>query len=295
MEPRLLTTLGEIQVFIVPETTIPTSVRWFLANIPPETIDAARAALDPAFFDENGRLIQSVHTYVLKSPGRVILIDTGVGNQKPRGGGIPAFDMLQTPFLDRLAAIGVQPEDVDLVLCTHMHVDHLGWDARLEGSEWVPTFPRARYLFVRHEFEAFIQGAESDPTGGNAQVRADSIDPLVAAGLVDLVPADYQLDASIRLEPSHGHSPGHVNVVVEAGGAKAVFIGDVMHNPIQVLVPEAESPLNGPPAATQARKDVIRRYAGADAIIFGAHFSYPCGGHIRATATGHTFVPMQPA
>ncbi|MCA9830525.1 MAG: MBL fold metallo-hydrolase [Dehalococcoidia bacterium] len=295
LEPRLLTNIGDFELFLVPEVAIPTSVRWFLGNMPPETIDAARKALDPVFFDENGRLIQSVHTYVLRSPGRVILIDTGVGNQKPRGGGIPAFDMLDTPFLDRLAAIGVQPNDVDLVLCTHMHVDHLGWDARLENGDWVPTFPRARHLFVQREWDAFIANAESDPTGGNAAIRHDTIDPLTRANLVDLVPADHQVVPGIRFEPSHGHTPGHVNIVVESRGTKAVFIGDVMHTPIQVLVPDGESPLNGPPAATVARKEVISRYAGTETLVFGAHFAAPCGGHIRSTATGYNFVPMATA
>lgn len=295
LEPRLLTTIGDFELFLVPEVAIPTSVRWFLPNLAPEAIDAARAALAPIFFDENGRLIQSVHTYVLKTPGRVILIDTGVGNQKPRGGGIPAFDMLETPFLERLAAIGVQPGDVDLVLCTHMHVDHLGWDARLQDGEWVPTFPRARHLFVQREFDAFIAGADSDPSGGNAAIRRDTVDPLVRANLVDLVPADFEVAPGIRFEPSHGHTPGHVNILVESRGTTAAFIGDVMHNPIQVLAPDGESPLNGPPAATVARKEVIRRYADTETLVFGAHFATPCGGYIRTTAAGHTFVPMQTA
>src|SRR5206468_2237301 len=108
----------------------------------------------------------------------------------------------------------------------------------------------------------------------------------------DLVPADHQIAGDLRLEPSHGHSPGHVNIVVEAGGQKAVFIGDVMHNPIQVLVPTATSPLNGPPEATATRMEVIRRYADTEVLVFGAHFSAPCGGYIRTTAHGYTFAAM---
>ena len=228
----------------------------------------------------------------MKSPGRVVLIDTGVGNHKPRAGGIPGFDMLETPFLDRLAAIGVAPGDVDLVLCTHMHVDHLGWDAQIEGGAWQPTFPRARHIFGQREFDAFMASAEADPGGGNAAIRTDTVDPLVQAKLVDLVDASYRVSADIRLEPSHGHSPGHVNIVVESGGQSAVFVGDVMHSPIQVLVPDAISPLNGPEEATVTRKEVIRRYADTGIPVFGAHFATPCGGLIVSTSDGYQFTPI---
>ncbi len=290
MESKLVATIGEFELFQVPEIVIATSVRWFLADIPEEVIVEARAALDPVFFDENGRLIQSVHTYVLKSADRVILIDTGVGNQKSRAGGIPAFDMLDTPFLSRLSDIGVSPEDVDVVLCTHMHVDHLGWDTYRDGDGWVATFPNARHVFVEAEYEAFMASAERD--AGAKLIREDTVDPIVSAGLVDLVAAGHVFDEAMRLEPSHGHSPAHVNIIGGSGEPTAVFIGDVMLNPIQVLVPGAVSPLNGPEEATATRMEVIRRYADTDVMVFGAHFSAPCGGYIRSAASGYTFTPL---
>ncbi len=290
MEPMLLTTLGEVEVWQVPETTIATSVRWILGGASDDEIEAARNGLDPVFFDENGRLVQSIHTYLLKSRGRAVLIDTGVGNGKSRGGRIPQFDMLETPFLERLESTGVRPDDVDLVLCTHMHTDHLGWDAYRDGPHWKPTFPRARHLFVEREHEAFMEQAGADE--GTRQVREDTIDPLIEADLIDLVAADHRVTHDIRLEPSQGHTPGHVNIVVEGGGRTAVFIGDVMHNPIQVLAPDAVTPLNGPPAATAMRKQVIAKYADTDVMVFGAHFSRPCGGYVRRMGTGYTFVPI---
>lgn len=288
--PKLLTTLGDVEVYQVPEITIPTSLRWMLPGASPEVIEQAKATLDPVFFGEKGRLIQSVHTYVLKSPERIALIDTGVGNGKSRAGGIPAFDMLDTPFLLRLASIGVTPDDVDLVLCTHMHVDHLGWDTQRSGEEWVPTFPKARYLFVDKEFTAFIDGTENDE--GASLIREDTIDPLVGAGLIDLVAADHRIGGDIRFVPSHGHSPAHVNIALEGGGRSAEFIGDAMHNPIQVLLPSVASALNGPEQATTTRIDMVNRLADTDTMVFGAHFSEPCGGYIRTVADGHTFVPL---
>ena len=293
LESKRLLTIGDYELFQVPEITIATSVRWFMPDTPSEVVAQAREALSPILFDEDGRLIQSIHTYVLKSADRVILIDTGVGNQKSRAGRIPAFDMLDTPFLSRLSAIGVSPDEVDVVLCTHMHVDHLGWNTFRDGERWIPTFPNARYLFVEAEYDAFIENAESDPAA--RLIRKDTVDPITSAGLVDLVSADHEFDATMRFEPSHGHSPGHVNIIVGSGDQTAVFIGDVMHNAIQVLVPGAESPLNGPAEATATRIDVIRKYADTGVIVFGAHFSAPCGGYIESSPTGYTFTPLDEA
>lgn len=289
-DPRRLTTIGDTDVFIVPELEIPTSPRWLLPGATPEELDAANAALDPRFFGEDGRLIQSVHTYLLKSPGANVLLDTGVGNHKPRAGSIKVFHMLDTPFLARLKAAGVTREQVDLVVCTHMHVDHLGWDTMLVDGEWVPTFPSARYLFARTEFEAFRAGTQAG--GANEPIWTDTVEPLVQAGLVDLVDATHEVRPGLRLEPSHGHSPGHTSVVLEAGDRQAVFAGDAMHNPIQVLLPHVASALNGPEAATQARIELLSRYADTGAVLFGAHFSLPCGVRIRRTATGFAPEPI---
>jgi glyoxylase-like metal-dependent hydrolase (beta-lactamase superfamily II) len=284
----LLMTVGDVRVFMVPEVVIPTSVRWLLPDAPREQVEAARAWMQPAFMDENGYLIQSVHTYVLKTPTRVVLIDTGVGNAKARAGGIPAFNMLDTPFLQRLASIGVQPDDVDLVLCTHMHTDHVGWDARRRGNEWTPTFPRARHAFARPEYEAFTAALRR--SNAQAAVWADSIEPVVRAGLADVVDADADFGEGIRLEPSFGHTPGHVSVVLESGGGEAVFIGDVMHSPLQALFPRLRCALGGPEEASrEARLAVLERYADTGTPLFGAHFGAHGGGYVRREGPAFRF------
>ncbi|HXH21652.1 MAG TPA: MBL fold metallo-hydrolase [Dehalococcoidia bacterium] len=277
---RLVTRVGDVEVWQVPELVLPTSVRWLLPDAERAAVDAAKEWLQPHFMDANGYLLQSIHTYLLKTPDAVVLIDTGVGNQKRRGGGIPAFDMLDTPFLERLRAAGVSREDVDLVLCTHMHTDHVGWDAYLDGDEWRPTFPRARHLFARPEYDHFA--ATTQAAAPTQQLWQDSIEPVVKAGLVDVVEPDYQVAPGIRLEPSFGHTPGHVSVKVESAGQSAVFTGDAMHSPLQAALPHLRCALGGPEEpARHARLEILQRYAGTETLLFGAHFAFPCGGRLR--------------
>lgn len=266
--------LGAAEITYIPEITLPTSVRWLLEGVSREEVAACAGWMRPHYQDGDGYLLQDVHTLLVRTPEHVILVDTGVGNAKDRGGGIPAFNQLDTPFLARLAEAGVAPEDVDVVLCTHMHSDHLGWDARLEGDRWVPTFPNARHLFVREEWEHWHRIAEESPTV--ARLLADSVTPVLQAGLVDLVPADHVVEPSVRLVPSHGHSPGHVTVEVHSEGQVAALIGDVMHSPLQAAFPRVKPALDATvePSAT-ARVGVLERYADTTALVLGAHWPWP--------------------
>ncbi len=286
-DARLLVTVGDVAVYIVPEIVIPTSVRWLLPDAERSAVDAAKSWLQPNFMDASGYLLQSIHTYVLKTPERVILIDTGVGNHKDRGGAIPAFNQLDTPFLERLGSIGVHPEDVDTVLCTHMHTDHVGWDAQLEDDGWVPTFRNARHMFAQPEYAAFM-ATKAQPA--SRPLWEDSIEPVVLAGLVDIVPADHQVSPEVRLEPSHGHTPGHVSVRVDSQGQSAVFIGDAMHSPVQALFPELRCALGGPEEASRkARLAILERYADTGIPLFGAHFGAPCGGLVHRDGASYRF------
>jgi len=296
LQPRLLARIGDVEVHQIPEIVISTSVRWLLPDAERPTVERAKEWMQPDFMDENGYLLQSIHTYLLKLPGLVILIDTGVGNHKSRGGAIPAFNMLDTPFLERLALAGVKPEDVDIVLCTHMHTDHVGWNAYLQGEEWVPTFTSARHLFARPEYEHFASTSRSEAASqepfDSAQGRLwrDSVEPVLKAGLVDVVEADHQVCQEVRLEPSFGHTPGHVSIKVESKGDTAMFIGDAMHSPIQALFPELRCALGGPEEPSKgARLDLLDRYAGTGALIFGAHFAAPSGGYVRRDGAAFRF------
>ena len=265
---------GTVQIGYVEELTLPTSVRWMLEGVEREAAQACAEWMQPHYQNADGYLLQSIHTIVVRTPGQLILVDTGVGNGKDRGGGIPAFNQLDTDFLERLVAARVEPADVDVVLCTHMHTDHVGWDTHLEDGRWVPTFPNARHIFVDTEWAHWHEVArEAEAT---ARLLADSITPVAEAGLVDLVPADFELNQYVRLVPSHGHSPGHVTVEVTAGGRTAALIGDVMHSPLQAAFPDIKPPLDREQAApAQARRALLELYADGDTLVLGAHWPWP--------------------
>ena len=220
--------LGRLRVSAVVERAGPTRPTWLLPDATPEAVDRHRSWLAPHFLDDKGRFLQSIHTFVVQAPGLTMLVDTCVGNDKDRGGRAP-FHMMQTPFLEDLSAAGFPPESIDLVLCTHLHVDHVGWNTRLDAGRWVPTFPRARYLFARREWEHW--SAERDPD--TQRIMADSVKPVLDAGLEQLVEMDHKLTDEIWLEPTPGHTPGHVSVRLRGSQAEAVITGDLMHCPVR--------------------------------------------------------------
>ncbi|MBE0621775.1 MAG: MBL fold metallo-hydrolase, partial [Burkholderiales bacterium] len=191
------------------------------------------AWLKPHFAHADGRLFGSIHSFVIESGQRRIIVDTCVGNDKPRS--IKAWSMLQGPFLEHLAEAGFPPESIDTVMCTHLHVDHVGWNTRLAEGRWVPTFPNARYLFGRREWEHWTSEAAEHRDG---DVMGDSVRPIIDAGLAELVDMNHVLTPEVRLEPTPGHTPGHVSVRISSQGAEAVITGDLMHHPLQCAEPD---------------------------------------------------------
>jgi glyoxylase-like metal-dependent hydrolase (beta-lactamase superfamily II) len=183
--------------------------------------------LYPHFADENGRLKLSIHSLVVETPTRRILVDTSLGNDK-QDRDVPTWNFRRGTFLEDLAAAGYPRESIDIVLCTHLHVDHVGWNTMLVDGRWVPTFPKARYLMHRAEFEYWRDRHESK---AQIAVFEDSIRPVVEAGLVDLVESDHRLCEEANLIPTPGHSPGHVSVELRSGGEQALLTGDVLHHP----------------------------------------------------------------
>jgi len=217
-----------------------------------------------------------VHTFVIRSSDLTVLVDTCIGNDKDRGGRRP-FHMLRTAFLEDLRAAGVAPEAVDVVICTHLHVDHVGWNTRLADGRWVPTFPRARYLFARREWEHWTSDAED----GTKRILADSVAPVLDAGLAELVEMDHRVADGIWLEPTPGHTPGHVSVRLHADGADAVITGDLMHHPVQVAEPAWQSAFDTDPAqARETRRAFCARYADRPVAVLGTHFHHPTAGRI---------------
>lgn len=279
---------GEVEVLAVLETDQAFSPEFMRTLLPDATRERVREIdwLSPRWADESGDLRFWTQTFVVRSQGRLILVDTCLGNDKERRN--PAFHRLATPFLDRLLAVGVSPEAVDLVVCTHLHFDHVGWNTRLDErtpGRWVPTFPRARYLFSRREWDHW--GARP----GHAYVVEDSIRPLFSAGLVDLVElpdpddaarARWPLTAEVSLIPTPGHSPGHCSVLIESRGELALITGDLIHHPCQVARPEWGGPADSDGAgALTTRRRVLDWARETGATLIGTHFAAPAAGRIE--------------
>jgi glyoxylase-like metal-dependent hydrolase (beta-lactamase superfamily II) len=280
--------LGRVRITTVVETAGPTRPTWLLPAAVPEAVERHRAWLAPHFLDDRGRFLQSVHAFVVQAPGLTALVDTCIGNDKDRGGRRP-FHLLRTTFLDDLRAAGVAPEAVDLVVCTHLHVDHVGWNTRLDGGRWVPMFPRARHLFARREWEHWAAEEDED----TRRLMADSVAPVLDAGLADLVDMDHRISAELALEPTPGHTPGHVSVRIRSDDGEAVITGDLMHHPVQVAEPAWASHFDSDPAeAEKTRRAFCERHAEGPAVVLGTHFHHPTAGRIVRQGDGWRFTVL---
>lgn len=217
-----------------------------------------------------------VHNWLVQIGGRTVMIDTGFGNDKVLPG-LPSASNLKTDFLGELAAAGVQPEDVDMILCTHLHIDHVGWNTRWNGDAWVPTFPNARYIFTRIErdhWEPSNPGCTRDITKAMAAgVFEQGVQPILDAGLAELVEPDARIDDVFQFIPTPGHSPGHVAIRLSDGGEGAIFCADVMHHPIQILHPQWNSVFcEEEEEAIRSRRKILSLCADEDLILCPAHF-----------------------
>ena len=230
----------------------------------------------PHFADENGRMRGAIHALIVEAPDRTIMVDTCVGNDKERGN--PAWNQLQTAFLDDMEKAGYVLDAIDTVLCTHLHIDHVGWNTMLVDGKWVPTFPKARYLIGQVEFSHWQADTDLDQVA----VMADSVLPVFDANLVDLVETDHQITDEISLMPTVGHTPGHVSVMIRSNGEEAMITGDFIHHPCQFAHPEWSSSFDTDPAqSAQTRREVFDRYADTPTLIIGTHFATPTAGHLK--------------
>jgi glyoxylase-like metal-dependent hydrolase (beta-lactamase superfamily II) len=274
------------RVIEIPRSAYPTTS--MLPESTAEAIARHDAWLKPDFYDPaTGDLGSRIQTWVVQMPGRTILIDTGVGNGKTRHES-PLWHRRQGTWLADLAAAGVTPEQVDTVVCTHLHVDHVGWNTRLEGTRWVPTFPRARYVVHGAEWEFWKwEAAEGrEPSG----CIADSVTPIVEAGRMALVDGHHEIAPGLAFEPTPGHTPGHVAVRLTTPAGQAVFAGDLMHRTIQVAEPRWNSRFCHDGArARETREAFVESHADSGTLILPAHFPRP--GHIVRADGGFRFRP----
>lgn len=235
----------------------------------------------------SGRLLLSMHSWLVDTGTAKILIDTCIGNDKDRPGRSDWCN-LDTPFLERLAAAGARPEEIDYVLCTHLHADHVGWNTRLVDGRWVPTFPNAKYVFGRKEYDFWPAQFVTDGNGHHLAGYRDSVLPVVEAGQA-LVVDDYaEIADCLVVAPAPGHTPGHIALWLTSGGQSAVFTGDIIHHPVQLKIPAWSCfGCKDQVESASTRKRVLAECAERGATLLPAHFMAPFGGRIEPAGTGY--------
>ena len=267
--------IGKITIQRVEELLWTISPRFLFPDMTYNDLEPYRHWLVPHFCAQDLKLRLSIHTFVVRTPHHTLLVDTCIGNDRQRD--IPLWTRMQTDYLQRLRQAGVDPAAVDFVFCTHMHVDHVGWNTHYQDGTWIPTFPNATYLFHQTEWEHWQTSTEDN----QRQVMRDSVLPIINAGLAKMVPADFVITDGIRLEPTPGHTPGHCSVHLSSDGAEAVITGDMLHHPWQIAEPYRTSrACVNPVQAVQTRTAFVHKYADTATLILGTHFAPPTAVHI---------------
>ncbi len=266
-----------------------------LAHMHPGADPAALAPhldwLTPAHYRPGeDALMLSHHSWLVRTAAGTVLVDPCVGNGRDRPA-LPFYHRLDTPWLERLNALGLAPEDIDFVVCTHLHVDHCGWNTRLEDGRWVPAFPNARYVFSRleHDYWAEQESVPAPRFAFNAGVYADSVKPVVDAGLALLVEdvEGFSFAAGFTLMAAPGHTPGHMAVVLDAGADGALFCGDVVHSPVQICFPDWRSSSSfDDQQAIASRRRVLDMCADSGYLLATAHFPAPHACRIERDGVG---------
>jgi glyoxylase-like metal-dependent hydrolase (beta-lactamase superfamily II) len=223
------------------------------------------------YLNERGNLDLNVGTFVIRSEGKTVLVDTGLGDK-------PRENFPQGHLLENLRTAGIDEDEVDLVVTTHLHIDHVGWNTLADGKGgWKTTFTRARYIVVRDEWDFFT----SNEQRRNQNYILDSVLPLEDSGQLELVDGSHAVTADLTLVPSPGHTPAHSCVAVVSGGEKAIIIGDLAHHPLQLTETEWETVFDIDKAmACKSREQIARRAHEENALAIGGHFPWPGFGRL---------------
>ncbi|WP_416957272.1 MBL fold metallo-hydrolase [Streptomyces sp. Agncl-13] len=281
--------LGHALTDRIEEHTLPVSLTLLTSD---EALIARRVdPLPSGFLDRATMNFQfSNHSWVLRVDGRTVLVDPCTGNGRTGRG--PYFDGLDVPYLDRLAAVGVTPEAVDVVFCTHLHHDHCGWNTRWSEGSWVPTFPNADYVFAEEEYRRWDTERPAHSNGFNPNVFDECVRPVAEAGLAKVVPLPYEISPSLTVEHAPGHTLGHAVLGLNSGGVRAYFTGDAFHHPVQLTRPELHLPgCDDLETAVATRRALVQRALDEDAFLFPAHFPAPHYGRLALDGDEVRFVP----
>jgi glyoxylase-like metal-dependent hydrolase (beta-lactamase superfamily II) len=274
--------VGKVKITKVVELETVGSTRFILPLASNEEIRKL-PWLIPAFATEEGRLKMSIHSLVVETPSHRIVVDTGLGNDK-EGRKVPTWNNRKTPFLEKLTQAGFPPDSIDTVLCTHLHVDHVGWNTSLVAGKWIPTFPNARYVFGRSEYEHW---RDHDDEPSQAAVFEDSVKPIVDAGKAELIASDIRFCDEITMIPTPGHSPGHMSIHIKSEGEEALLTGDIAHHPCQMAHLEWSSTADFDPAQSAAtRRELFSRFADHPTLVIGGHFD---AGYIERDGNAFKF------
>lgn len=268
--------IGDVKVTKIVEMEVPGGTRFILPDATKEACLPIEWMM-PHFMTPEGRLVMSIHALVIETPDRRIVVDTCIGNDKKRR--IPAWTDLSLPFLEDMEKAGYPVDSIDTVMCTHLHVDHVGWNTRLVDGNWQPTFQNARYLMAEPEFTYW---RDQDTDEDSQVIFGDSVQPVFDAGLVDMVGTTHQICPEVKLLPTHGHTPGHVSVLIESKGEKGMITGDFVHHPCQMArIDWCSSADYDREAAMETRRRVFDEFAETPTLIIGTHFAGATAGYLK--------------
>lgn len=272
----MLCKIGEVEVWRILEIHAPFKTpEELFPNAGPDVARILDEHVPGGLCPESGRLILPIQGFLLKTPSHVILVDSCVGNDKTVPGLPDWHQRSDGRFMASLAAAGVGVEDIDYVLCTHLHPDHVGWNTRLEDGRWVPTFPKARYLMP--------QADEAAQRAQKGDMYIESVLPVIEAGQAELVGPDHRLGDEVTLVPTPGHTPGHVSVRIDSGGQVALITGDALHSSVQCRHPEWHFKYDAEPErAVTSRRALLEEAAESGCTFLGSHFALPSSGRVKS-------------
>jgi glyoxylase-like metal-dependent hydrolase (beta-lactamase superfamily II) len=285
--------LKDITIHPVVEQELPFfDLMKFFPSLTKEQFDANRSWLQPRFVDANDRLMICVQSFLIKTSRHNILVDSCVGNHKPRPAR-PVWHMMNSDRFEKaLAAAGVSVDDIDFVMCTHLHTDHVGWNTRLENGRWVPTFRRATYIMADRELAHWTQRQKENPE--SVPWITDSVLPIIEAKRAKVVKSDFSFDDEIQFIPTPGHTIDHFSVLAGRTGMDALITGDMIHSPLQGRYPELGMMADYDSGeAGRTRRQIFDRFCDEPTIVCATHFPTPSTVRVRRWDNGYKFVPTE--